>query len=100
MCRDHPRGKMKFLPLVDRSTLGPKKLYICPRFAPALFQYLTADNGVRSLVLQVAVLRTLAARGRTVEARHALGEARAVEAGAGVTVTWNKKGDFNRDCRI
>ena len=62
---------------------------------------LTADDAVRPLVLlEVAVLRTLAARGRTVEARHALGEARAVEAGAGVTVTWNKKGDFNRDCRI
>ena len=49
--------------------------------------YLTADDAVRPLVLEVAVLRTLAARRRPVEARHAPGEARAVEAGAGVALT-------------
>ena len=38
-------------------------------------------------LLEVAVLRTLTAGGRPVEARHALGEARAVQAGAGVAVT-------------
>ena len=51
------------------------------------FFYLTANHCVRPLALfEVAVLRTLAAGGRTVEARHALGEARAVQAGAGVAV--------------
>ena len=49
---------------------------------------LTADDAVRPLVLlEVAVLRTLAARRRPVEARHAPGVARAVQAGAGVALT-------------
>ena len=53
---------------------------------------------MRPLVLEVAVLGALAAgrRGRggpgEAAARHAAGEARAVEAGAGVTLTWNQIG--------